>query len=376
MLGGVSPRLLVAGAALTVVLALGGGAAMGFVAARLAIPSGEPSAGLPAQPQSRASLLADGSVADLVEGLLPAVVTIEVPEPPTGANEPSRGAIGAGFFFTADGKVLTNAHVLPDSDSSVRVALGDGQRLAASIVGRDVWGDFAVLKVEGGPFPTLPLGDSDALRVGAPVLAIGSPFNLRNSVSLGIIGGKNRTLPKTVRTVEGPLSLPLRGLLQTDAVVNQGSSGGPLVDLRGNVVGINTASRGQGSGIGLALPISDVRARLAELERTGTVEYGFLGIRYRVIDPGLDQFADSPNPYGALIGGVIADSTARAAGIRDGDVLLAVNGQPLSRDLTLSNALLSLSVGDTVEFTVSRAGEELTLSAELLPRPKTLTSSS
>ncbi|MBM4438124.1 MAG: trypsin-like peptidase domain-containing protein, partial [Actinobacteria bacterium] len=164
-------------------------------------------------------------VADLVARVLPVVVTIEAREGPFTTDGPPRGSVGTGFFFRSDGLILTNEHVLPES-GTVRVVLQNGTRLEATIVGRDPWDDFAVLRATGGPFPTLELGDSDAARLGEPVVAIGSPLNFRNTVTTGVVSGTGREFPKSVNSEAGPLSVPLRGMLQTDAAINSGNSGG------------------------------------------------------------------------------------------------------------------------------------------------------
>ena len=307
------------------------------------------------------------SYADLIEDLLPAVVTIESRQSLFG--RPS-GSIGTGFFYRKDGHVLTNSHVLPrGTEGQVGVALSDGRRLNATIVGRDIWGDVAVLKVDGGPFPVVEIGDSQSLRLGEIVLAIGSPLNLRNSVSMGIVSGVDRTFPHPVDTANGSLNIPLRGMIQTDAAVNRGNSGGPLVTQDGRVVGITTAARGDASNLGFALAISGVMQRLSELETTGTVAWGFLGVSYQVIDPESERFEGSPFPYAAVIGRVFSDSTAHDAGLMARDVILAINEQMLTKTFSLADGVDSVSVGDVVRFRVQRQGATLDLFAALRARP-------
>ena len=374
------PRSWIAAALLVVVLGTGGGAAAGFAAGRSAAPNtAAPSAAAPApaisievasEPVAVSATAA--SLADLVERVLPAVVTIETRDAPFSESGRQGSSIGTGFFYTSDGMILTNAHVLPSDDGQLRVATGDGRRFEAAVVGRDIWGDVAVLKVTGGPFPTLELGDSDALRVGEQVVAVGSPLNFRDTVTLGIISGKDRRFPKPVRTDSGVLNLGLRGMLQTDAAVNQGNSGGPLIDLAGRVVGINTAVRGDATNLGFALAMSRVRANLDELVERGAVARGYLGVRYQVIDPTLDRFDGSPFPYAAVISGIIGDATARQAGLQNGDVIISINGTTLARDYSLSDAVDGLGVGDEISFTLRRSGAEMTLSAPLQDRPEPL----
>ena len=347
---------------LAVLLGSAGGAITGFFAGRVSAPVH----GIGSLPDGALHAPLD-SYADLIEDVLPAVVTIESRRSPFGGPFVS---IGTGFFYRQDGRVLTNSHVLPSGpDSEVGVALSDGRRLNAEILGRDVWGDVAVLKVDGGPFPVVDIGDSRSLRLGEVVLAIGSPLNLRNSVSMGIVSGVDRAFPHPVDTVNGPLNIPLRGMIQTDAAVNRGNSGGPLVNRDGRVVGITTAARGDAVNLGFALAISGVMKRLPELETTGTVAWGFLGVSYQVIDPELERFHRSPFPYAVVIGTVFAESTAHDAGLVARDVILAINNKELTKTFRLADAVDDVSVGDVVRFRVQRQGKILDLLSALRPRP-------
>lgn len=358
-----SVRALLAGSALLFVLAVVGGAAAGYAAGRAAAPP----ARLP--PLSAIATPGPDWIADLVVRVLPAVVTIESREGPFTIDGRPRGSVGTGFFFRPDGLILTNEHVLPQS-GTVRVVLQNGTRLEAAIVGRDPWEDFAVLRATGGPFPTLELGDSDAVRLGEPVVAIGSPLNFRNTVTTGVVSGKDREFPKSVNSEAGQLSIPLRGMLQTDAAINSGNSGGPLLDSHGRVIGINTAVRGDAENIGFAIAMSGIRARLDELIESGTVAHGYLGVRYAVIDPEREEFRGTPYPNAAVVREVVGDSTARAAGLQSGDVIVGVNGRTFTDEHGLSEAVDAVKVGDPITFTVRRTGEQLELSATLQARPK------
>ncbi len=366
-------RWIVGLLALTVVLGTGGGAVTGYLAGRAAVPSPTPA---PVAPQPRPSPVANAaaipaaaptSYVNLLEELMPAVVTVEARQ-----GVLNRGVgIGTGFFYNEDGRILTNAHVLPeDSNDDVRITLSDGQRISAKILGRDVWGDVAVLQAEGGPFPALELAENLDLRVGEPVLAIGSPRNFRNTATSGIVSGLDRLIPRTVNTDSGPMAIPLRGLIQTDAAVNQGNSGGPLVTGDGRVIGINTAVQSNANDIGFALPIADIIRRLPELESTGTVARGLLGVRYQLVDPELDRFAGTPYPYAVAVSAVMPDTTAEAAGVRAGDLIVAVNGQALTRDFNLSHAIDGVRVGEPVTLSVRRMGQLLDLEATLTARPR------
>ena len=368
-------RLVVGLLALTVVLGTGGGAVSGYLAGRAAAPVQPAAPVAPQSPTAAATtstapaVSAPTSYVDLLEQLIPAVVTVEARR-----GTFSRGSgIGTGFFYSTDGHILTNAHVLPeDASGEVRVTLSDGQRIPATVVGRDVWGDVAVLKAEGGPFPALEFAESAELRVGEPVLAIGSPRNFRNTATSGIVSGLDRLIPRTVNTDSGPMAIPLRGLIQTDAAVNQGNSGGPLVTADGRVVGINTAVQSNANDIGFALPITRIVRRLPELETTGTVARGLLGVRYQLIDPEVDAFAGSPYPYAVGVSGVMPDTTASAAGVAAGDLIVAINGEPLTREFTLAHAIDSAPVGETITISVRRRGQLIDLEAALTPRPQAI----
>ena len=263
--------------------------------------------------------------------------------------------------------------MLPEgTNGQVRITLSDGHRISATILGRDVWGDVAVLQAEGGPFPALKLAGETELRIGEPVLAIGSPRNFRNTATSGIVSGLDRLIPRTVNTDSGPMAIPLRGLIQTDAAVNQGNSGGPLVTADGRVVGINTAVQSNANDIGFALPIAGIVRRLAELESTGTVARGLLGVRYQLIDPELDSFAGSPFAYAVGVTAVMPDTTASAAGVAASDLIVAINGEPLTRDFTLSHAIDNATVGETITLSVRRQGQPLDLQATLVQRPRAI----
>jgi S1-C subfamily serine protease len=368
-------RWIVGLLALTVVLGTSGGAVSGFLAGRAAAPapSTTPAAQKPAAAASPTAaavqVAAPTSYVSLLEQLMPAVVTVEARQ---GALSRGRG-IGTGFFYNADGRILTNAHVLPeDSGGDVRITLSDGQRISAKVLGRDVWGDVAVLQAEGGPFPALQLAEDTELRVGEPVLAIGSPRNFRNTATSGIVSGLDRLIPRTVNTDTGPMAIPLRGLIQTDAAVNQGNSGGPLVTSDGRVVGINTAVQSNANDIGFALPIARVIPRLSELETTGTVARGLLGVRYQLIDPESDAFANSPYPYAVGVSAVMPDTTASDAGVMGGDLIVAINGEALTRDFTLSHAIDRAQVGETIILSVRRRGQLIDLEATLSARPRAI----
>ena len=313
-------------------------------------------------------------IQELIAQSMPAVVTILGL---TDGDFPSRGgtpggpvSAGSGFFFSPDGLLLTNNHVVRNRES-LRVILSTGEFKQAEIVGRDPYMDTAILKVEGGAYPVLPFGDSTVLRAGDTVIAIGSPLrNFEGSVSKGIVSGLGRRFPNWVDTSGGELRIDLVGMIQTDAALNSGNSGGPLLNIFGEVIGMNTGREQGADGIGFAIPVAHIKQHLNALVTDGRTQHGYLGVSFRPVDDDLIAEQSLKTDRGAYIVQVVATSTATAAGIQPGDVVLAINGEPLMHGFELADKVFAISVGDTVEFTVDRAGERLTLSVPLQPRPE------
>jgi serine protease Do len=235
-------------------------------------------------------------------------------------------ALGSGFLIDEEGHVVTNAHVIDGADK-VKVRLADDREYQAKVVGKDVRLDVAVLKLENPPsdLPTTALGSSEALRVGEYVVAIGNPFGLGNTVTMGIVSAKGRTIGAG----------PYDDFIQTDASINPGNSGGPLFNLRGQVVGINTAINPQGKGIGFAIPIDAVRDVVPQLLATGHVSRGRIGVVIQGMDDDLAKAVGLDHAHGALVEDVEPGSPGDKAGIKSGDVIVSVDGQdvPHSEDL-------------------------------------------
>lgn len=267
----------------------------------------------------------------------------------------TRRAAGSGFIIDPAGHVVTNAHVVADSDV-VRVKLADDRELAAKVVGRDDKLDLAVLRIEGAKdLPAVTLGSSEALQVGEYVVAIGNPFGLGHTVTMGVVSAKSRTIGAG----------PYDDFIQTDASMNPGNSGGPLFNLRGEVVGINTAINTAGRGIGFAIPIDALKGVLPQLLTKGHVERGRLGVVIQPIDEPLAKALDLDRPRGALVAEVEPGSPAARAGLRAGDVILSVGGTDVPRSHDLPRIVSRHAPGSRVALKVLRNGGELTLDVVL-----------
>lgn len=271
--------------------------------------------------------------------------------------------LGSGVIVSPDGFVLTNNHVIEAADE-IEVALNDGRKFSARQVGRDPDTDLAVLKIDAKePLPAITFAPSETLRVGDVVLAIGNPFGVGQTVTMGIVSALGRN-QLGINTFEN--------YIQTDAAINPGNSGGALVDSGGNLVGINTAiySRSGGSlGIGFAIPTSLARNVLEQIVTNGQVTRGWVGVEIQEITPELAESFGMPSTEGALIAGVLRGSPAERAGIRPGDVLLDVDGRRVHDPKNMLEMVAALAPGRTAQFRVRRAASELDLKVEVGRRP-------
>jgi serine protease Do len=262
-------------------------------------------------------------------------------------------AVGSGFIISADGKILTNAHVV-DGASTVTVKLADNSEYQAKVVGKDKQSDIAVLKIDAKNLPVVHMGDSDQLSVGEWVLAIGSPFGLDYSATQGIVSALGRALPNETYVP----------FIQTDAAVNPGNSGGPLFNTRGEVVGINSqiySQSGGYQGLSFAIPINTARAVATELEKSGRVSRGWLGVQIQAVSNDLAQSFGLDRPHGALVGNVDEKGPAAKAGLQSGDIILSFDNHALNSASDLPPLVGTTPVGRTVELKVLRDGRELTL---------------
>jgi S1-C subfamily serine protease len=259
---------------------------------------------------------------------------------------------GSGFVYQADGLVLTNAHVV-ERTSKVTVGMQDGRRIPGTVVGMDKLTDLAVVRLQGkGPWPTVPLGNSDKLEVGEWAIAVGNPFGLDNTVTMGIISNLNRNAAKLGITDKR------LDLIQTDAAINPGNSGGPLLNADGEVIGINTLVRtGPGAGLGFAIPINRARDIARQLVASGRVLHPMIGIGMDIVRPG----DGTGVAQGVRVASVVAGGPAQRAGLRQGDVLVTANGEQLLQPSQLIGAVEKAGVGGTLKLGVSRAGQMVQL---------------
>ncbi|MBM3256954.1 MAG: PDZ domain-containing protein [Candidatus Liptonbacteria bacterium] len=280
---------------------------------------------------------------------------------------------GSGFIISADGLIVTNKHVVSDSKASYTVFTNDGKKYEAKVLAQDPVQDLALIKIEARGLPTVTLGDSDAVELGQTAIAIGNALGeFRNTVSVGVISG----LSRTVTAAGGGLVETIAGVLQTDAAINLGNSGGPLLNLRGEVIGINTAVASGAQNVGFALPINAAKRAITSVRTTGTIETPFLGVRYILVTPELAKRQNLPVEYGALVRGaqegvaVMANSPAARAGLLAEDIILEVGGEKIDKDHPLAALIAKRTVGEKVAVKVRRGNQTLTITVTLTARPK------
>jgi serine protease Do len=263
-------------------------------------------------------------------------------------RELRRRSLGSGFIIGKDGHIVTNNHVVENA-TDIKVSLSDGEEFGAKIIGRDPKTDVALIKIEAQrDLPVAPLGDSDRLRVGEWVVAIGNPFGLGHTVTAGIAGAKGRIIGAG----------PYDDFIQTDASINPGNSGGPLFNLRGEVVGINTAIVATGQGIGFAIPINLAKEVLTQLREKGRVTRGWLGVQIQRVTPELAQSFGLERAHGALVGEVQPNSTAERAGIQRGDVIVGFRGEEIEDVYELPHVVAMTPPGTEVDLKLIRNGQE------------------
>ena len=272
-------------------------------------------------------------------------------------------SLGSGVVVGSGGYILTNNHVVEAADE-IEIALHDDRKLLAKVVGSDPDTDLAVLRVEAQNLPAITFGSSENLRVGDIVLAIGNPLGIGQTVTSGIVSGLGRT-GLGINTFEN--------FIQTDAAINQGNSGGALIDVRGNLVGINTAilsQTGGSIGIGLAIPASMAKTVMEQIIKTGAVTRGWIGVELQPITPALAESFKLGTLQGAIINGVLSGGPADKAGAKPGDVLVAIDGKPIVDPQSVLNVLSGISPGSPTKLKLKRKGEDMELVVTIGRRPK------
>lgn len=313
-----------------------------FVSRAWAQPAGAVS---PGQPGS-----AEDAIIRIAKQISPAVVSV------SRAN-----SSGSGVFVRRDGVVITNAHVVGNARTVV-VGLADGRRLPGTVAGADPLLDIAIVRVQIDDAPVAPIGDSDRLEVGQLAIAIGNPLGLERTVTTGVVSALNRS----------PRGLQQGGLIQTDAAISVGNSGGPLIDSRGRVIGINTAIlQGPGaSGLGFAIPINLANQVATQVLSTGRIRRAFLGVSYGDIDRELALQFGLPVSQGIIVLEVVPNSPAARAGIRAQDIIVRAGGTTIVRGGDLQRVLRTLAPGDPIQLTILRPGGETTVTARLVEAPR------
>jgi S1-C subfamily serine protease len=303
----------------------------------------------------------------------------QVPKYRTKGYEKQEVGGGTGFIVSPDGLILTNKHVVDDDKAEYTVYLNDGRKFKAKILLKHPVDDLALIKIDAYNLPTLPLGNSDNLQIGEFVIAIGNALGeFQNTVSFGVISGLKRnivasdTFGKTQR---------LEDLIQTDAAINYGNSGGPLINIYGEVIGVNTAIVSGAQNIGFAIPINRAKRMIEEWKTKGKVEIPFLGIKYVLVDEKVKERFNLPYAYGAYVyteiksdKAVIPNSPAERAGIKEGDLILEIDGEKITLQNTLAAAVRKKRVGDVVTLKIWRDGKILEIKVTLGKLPENLLS--
>lgn len=297
-------------------------------------------------------------IIDIVKRISPAVVSV------TSYKGSGKEGLASGFILTPDGEILTNNHVVSDASKLV-VTLADGRELEAKSLGGDHLIDVAIIKIDATGLPTVPLGDSDRLQVGQAAIAIGNPYGFERTVTVGVVSALGRSIPG------GGASLS--NLIQTDAKIYPGNSGGPLLDSSGKVIGVNTAVVGGEVGVlGFAIPINTARRAMNDVRTVGHVQVPWIGISYGDITDEIAQVFKLPVKEGVLVAEVESKGPAALAGIKKGDIIVGVDGKKIADGGDLQKIMQSKNVGDKMEVTVYRDGKRRTITVTLQEMPMRL----
>src|SRR5680860_1598373 len=273
---------------------------------------------------------------------------------------PQKGT-GSGFIISQEGYILTNEHVVHKAEK-IKVTLSDGREFDGKVIGSDLDSDIAIVKIDSDDLPIVTLGDSDKLRVGEIVVAIGNPYGLQQTVTMGVVSAEGRSIPVEEHTY--------RNFIQTDAAINPGNSGGPLLNTKGEVVGINTAIIAYAQGIGFAIPNNIPKKNIDDLIKLGKVIRPWLGVYIQEVTPEIAEQFDLPaDAKGVLVGDVVKDSPAEVAGIKRGDVISKVNNEEVVSPEELQDKIRSIKVGENANIEISRNGKTISFIVKIAEMP-------
>ena len=339
----------------------------------------------PQQEKSYSSIQAlSDSIADIAEKVGPAVVNIDTVRMVTTEYPffedpifrhffgekfkeyrktiPQKGT-GSGFIINQEGYILTNEHVVHKANK-IKVTLSDGREFDGKVIGSDVTSDMAIVKIKADHLPMVALGDSDKLRVGEIVVAIGNPYGLQQTVTMGVVSAKDRSIPTGI---EGHI---YKDFIQTDTAINPGNSGGPLLNTEGEVVGINTAIIPYAQGIGFAIPINIAKKNIDDLINLGKVRRSWLGVYIQEVTPEIAEQFDLPeDAKGVLVGDVVKDSPAEKSGIKRGDIIIKVNNEEVDSPGELQDKIRSIEIGEKANIEVVRNGKEISFVVKIGEMP-------
>jgi len=310
----------------------------------------------------------ESAVIDVVEKASPAVVSIaakQVVFSPFSGFETEDSGIGTGFIVEGNGLILTNKHVVASENARYRVILKDGTDYEVQEIHRDPFVDLAILKINASGLPTVTLGDSSTLKVGQTAVAIGNALGkFSNTVTVGVVSGIGRGITASSGLGQSEV---LDDVIQTDAALNPGNSGGPLLNLSGEVIGVNVATTVGAENIGFAIPINAIKPVLADFKIKGRIVRPFLGVEYVIVTEDLSVLRQLPQ--GAFIQRVVPGTPAEDAGLKAGDIIVKVDGKDINEKNTLASVIRSHQVGDKLRLTVDRNGKELELTITLGEAP-------